>query len=501
MTEREPTTDPPRGPRGPELGIEALFAARAARAQSRTLAERVREVASATPTPEEQSARIVESALRAFGATAAVAARLVGDEQAGHLELEAAVHVPAELLAVHRRTPMATANPLVEAVRTGTEVTCTGAQSIRDRYPALGDLVAALGAESLVAVPVRYFGSVHGALGLVFTRPHVMSAAERAQLRALGGRYARALVEARLYFAEREARAQAEAARTEAETARREAEVARAALQVAHARLESRIAERTTALARANAELTTMMAQRAQADLERDALRRELASAEEQERSRLARELHDQLGQYLTAFQLGLADARQQLAEDAPVHGRLARLQVLAERMTRDTRYLALELRPPELDDVGLESALATYVDGWAARYGIGAEVAITGLAERRLPGTVGTALYRIVQEALTNVARHAQATEVSVIVDKPDGEVQLIVEDDGRGFDVEATAVRARADRRLGLAGMRERVALAGGTLTIESSPGHGTTIYVRLPIAAGSAAESRPDAGAATP
>ena len=477
MTEREPTTDPPRGPRGPELGIEALFAARAARAQSRTLAERVREVASATPTPEEQSARIVESALRAFGATAAVAARLVGDEQAGHLELEAAVHVPAELLAVHRRTPMATANPLVEAVRTGTEVTCTGAQSIRDRYPALGDLVAALGAESLVAVPVRYFGSVHGALGLVFTRPHVMSAAER------------------------EARAQAEAARTEAETARREAEVARAALQVAHARLESRIAERTTALARANAELTTMMAQRAQADLERDALRRELASAEEQERSRLARELHDQLGQYLTAFQLGLADARQQLAEDAPVHGRLARLQVLAERMTRDTRYLALELRPPELDDVGLESALATYVDGWAARYGIGAEVAITGLAERRLPGTVGTALYRIVQEALTNVARHAQATEVSVIVDKPDGEVQLIVEDDGRGFDVEATAVRARADRRLGLAGMRERVALAGGTLTIESSPGHGTTIYVRLPIAAGSAAESRPDAGAATP
>jgi signal transduction histidine kinase len=154
--------------------------------------------------------------------------------------------------------------------------------------------------------------------------------------------------------------------------------------------------------------------------------------------------------------------------------------------MTRDARYLALELRPPELDDVGFVSAIQTYVAQWSARYGIRAEVAVTGLADGGpLPSEVSSVLYRIAQEALTNAAKHADARQVSVLLDKPDGEVRLVVEDDGRGFDAEAAVERARREGRLGLAGMRERATLAGGTLAIESEPGSGTTVYVRVPVA----------------
>jgi signal transduction histidine kinase len=103
------------------------------------------------------------------------------------------------------------------------------------------------------------------------------------------------------------------------------------------------------------------------------------------------------------------------------------------------------------------------------------------------VPDDVASVLYRITQEALMNVAKHAHATQVSVVVDKPDGEVRLIIEDDGRGFDPEATAMVARSDRGLGLDGMRERAALVGGTLAIESSLGGGTTVYVRLPLPRG--------------
>jgi signal transduction histidine kinase len=245
----------------------------------------------------------------------------------------------------------------------------------------------------------------------------------------------------------------------------------------------------------------------------RDELRRALAAAEEGERQRLARELHDQLGQELTAFRLGLDDAARLAAahvpHDAPgrepLLGRLAQLGALSERMTAGARYLALELRPPELDDLGFESAVQTYVAEWGARYGVAADVAVTGaLRERPLTAEAGSTLYRIVQEALTNVAKHAAARQVSVLVDKPDGEVRLIVEDDGRGFDVEATHARAREERRLGLAGMRERASLVGGTVAVESSPGGGTTLYVRLPVGAARVGDERavpPDANAGEP
>jgi signal transduction histidine kinase len=225
---------------------------------------------------------------------------------------------------------------------------------------------------------------------------------------------------------------------------------------------------------------------------ERDELRRQLARVEEAERRRLSRELHDQLGQELTAFHLWLEDvarlirtpaSRPRRARDARLVARIEQLQDLAQRMMRGAKYISLELRPPELDDVGFESALDTYVREWSTRYDIAAEVSVTGSdSVRTLSDDIASAFYRIAQEALTNVAKHAQARHVSVIVDRRDREMRMLIEDDGRGFDQEATH-RIRRERRHGLAGMRERAALVGGEVEIESGS-DGTTVYVRIPL-----------------
>ena len=222
----------------------------------------------------------------------------------------------------------------------------------------------------------------------------------------------------------------------------------------------------------------------AQHAAERDTLRRQLAAAEESERRRLSRELHDSLGQHLTALALGLGSVKQRFARDGQPDGQIEQLEELTRTLTRDARALALELRPPELDDVGLESALATYAEQWTLRTGIEVDVTVTEIAEDHpVVPEVGTALYRIVQEALTNTAKHASARRVSVVLDQADGEVRLVIEDDGIGFDVDVAIDRARRQHRLGLGGMRERAALVGGTFEVESSPGAGTTIFVRIP------------------
>lgn len=223
---------------------------------------------------------------------------------------------------------------------------------------------------------------------------------------------------------------------------------------------------------------------------ERDALRRQLVEAEEAERRRLSRELHDELGQQLTGMSLGLEEARRLTSMPDVARGdveslgrRLEQLQALTREMTMAARYVALELRPPELDDMGFENALDTFVSGWSARFGVTAEVLVMGEGGEPMPADVASSLYRIAQEALNNVAKHAGAKQVSVIVEKGAGQVRLIVEDDGCGFDIEATVSRARRERRLGIAGMQERAALLRGEMKIESSRGGGTAIFVRLP------------------
>ena len=140
---------------------------------------------------------------------------------------------------------------------------------------------------------------------------------------------------------------------------------------------------------------------------------------------------------------------------------------------------LIWELRPTALDDLGLRAALANYVHAWSTRIGIPAELHTTGLLDDRLPSGVETALYRIAQEALTNVAKHARARAVDVILERRSDAVLLIVEDDGVGFD---PAAAGGGGQGFGVLGMHERAGLAGATLEIESSPGQGTTVIVRI-------------------
>jgi signal transduction histidine kinase len=215
----------------------------------------------------------------------------------------------------------------------------------------------------------------------------------------------------------------------------------------------------------------------------RTELLRRLVSAQEDERRRLSRELHDGLGQELTALTLGLKALEQAAPEGTPDHARLLDVHEVVGRISREAHDLAVELRPTALDDLGLGAALAAYVARWAERTGVAAAFEPIGLEEDRLPPEVESAVYRVVQEALNNVAKHARARRVTVMAAREGGELIVLVEDDGRGFDPQRVGA-ASGRRSLGLLGMRERVALVGGTLVTESGEGEGTTVQARIPL-----------------
>jgi signal transduction histidine kinase len=208
----------------------------------------------------------------------------------------------------------------------------------------------------------------------------------------------------------------------------------------------------------------------------RDALRR-VVEGQELERRRLARELHDETGQALTSILLGLRAAED--AREPEETGRaLADLRELVVATLQDVRRLAVQLRPAALDDFGLVPALERLTQTFSEASGVRVDLEAR-IGETRLPPDVETTLYRLVQEALTNVVKHAGAASVSILLVRRDGMVTLVIEDDGRGFD----AAEARGDG-LGLVGMRERVALHDGRFTLESTPDGGTTLAVDVPL-----------------
>jgi two-component system, NarL family, sensor histidine kinase DevS len=208
----------------------------------------------------------------------------------------------------------------------------------------------------------------------------------------------------------------------------------------------------------------------------RDSLRR-VVEAQELERRRLARELHDETGQALTSILLGLKGLEEKL-DDAGARASAAELRELVVATLQDVRRLAVELRPSALDDFGLVAALERLTASISEQTGIKIDFE-PALTTERLPEEVETALYRIVQESLTNVVKHAQARNVSVLLTHREDAVKAIIEDDGRGFDpVE------RAGEGFGLGGMSERLALLGGRLEIESSGEAGTTIAAEVPL-----------------
>jgi two-component system CheB/CheR fusion protein len=225
---------------------------------------------------------------------------------------------------------------------------------------------------------------------------------------------------------------------------------------------------------------------RNEAEQARQAMLQQLVTVQEEERRRIAHELHDQMGQDLTALLLGLKALADAVTPAPPVDYHLAQVQALAARLGQNVRALAVQLRPAALDGLGLTVALTTYVEAWSVQAQVVADIHTTGLDGPKLPLAVETTLYRLVQEALTNVLKHAQASNVSVIIERKQRAVHLIVEDDGVGFDVAKTQESAAQDRRLGLLGMHERVAQLDGTITIESTATSGTTLFVTLPLPA---------------
>jgi signal transduction histidine kinase len=225
--------------------------------------------------------------------------------------------------------------------------------------------------------------------------------------------------------------------------------------------------------------IITDLTERKRAEATRLELMKRLISAEDQERRRIARELHDETGQSLTALLVGLrAIEEQSLTLD--VKAAAQRLRSIAARTVDDVGRLARGLHPSLLDDMGFVAAARRHVIDYTDAFGIAVDLRLERVTSLRLPPLVQTTMYRILQEALTNVARHAKARAVTVEVGREGAMLDLVVRDDGVGFDAEAVLDRASG---LGLHGMRERVALLGGSVEIESSPGHGTTVRARIP------------------
>jgi two-component system CheB/CheR fusion protein len=241
------------------------------------------------------------------------------------------------------------------------------------------------------------------------------------------------------------------------------------------ARLEEGVKERTHAL------MLEITERRNAEERVKDLLRR-VVRAQELERRRISRDLHDQLGQQLTALRLNLQSLHARCGdEDEELCEQVAQAQSVAERLDNEVDFLAWELRPAALDEAGLVAALENFVQEWSKHFNIKADYHTARLGNVRLSPEAETSLYRIAQEALNNVYKHSGATRVDVLFERRDQHAVLIIEDDGRGFDTRAVA---DGERGMGLLNMRERAALIGGALDIESVPDEGTTVFVRVPL-----------------
>ena len=233
------------------------------------------------------------------------------------------------------------------------------------------------------------------------------------------------------------------------------------------------------------AEADRMIRQHA-ADLEKRVAERtrELIDTQEEERRRIARDLHDHLGQQLTALRLSLGACKEQVAGDEALRQTLVNAESTATQLDADVEFLAWELRPSQLNQ-GLVTAVEKFAREWSSHFRVTIDIHMSRVDEDRLPLHAALNLYRIVQEALNNVAKHAHATRVAVILEQRDDRAVLVVEDNGRGFDVLVKNTES-PEQRLGLAGMHERAALMSGTMDIESAPGKGTTVIVQIPLRA---------------
>lgn len=245
--------------------------------------------------------------------------------------------------------------------------------------------------------------------------------------------------------------------------------------------MERRVEDRTATLSQINAALESEIEERKRIEGDRQRLLQRIVSGQEEDRRRISREIHDQFGQQLIALTLKLASLKKDCGEQTKLCEQIESLQSICRQLDKDIDFLVWELRPTALDDLGLMAALSKYVHSWSEHFGVEAEVHAVGKRNNQLTSEIETVLYRIAQEALNNIAKHAKAGSVDILLEYRPGQISMIIEDDGTGFDEKRRS--DAVDRGLGLVGMRERAALVGGTFAIESHSGSGSTVVVRIP------------------
>ena len=252
---------------------------------------------------------------------------------------------------------------------------------------------------------------------------------------------------------------------------------------------EDRLAvERAQALAQAKHRATQL----AQEVIDRERAERtvkrvleQIVNVQEEERRRLARNLHDHLGQQLTALRFSIGALRDmKLTSPDALRDRVDALDRMVAQLDKDLDLLVWDLRPSTLDEMGLAPAIEQLVRQWSSATGVPADFHASSGVTKRMPAEVESHMYRIAQEALNNVSKHAKAACVSVVLDVRHGQMVLTIEDDGRGFDVDRVAAARGSHGGFGVIGMQERAALVGGNVAIESAAGKGTTVLVRVPL-----------------
>jgi signal transduction histidine kinase len=252
-----------------------------------------------------------------------------------------------------------------------------------------------------------------------------------------------------------------------------EFKMAEQALREVRDQLEVKVLERTAELEKAHAELVGAL--------------REVVAVQETERKCISREVHDHFDGSLTALRLNLESLLRGSADQPHLRPRIESLQKMAVALDSDVSYLAWMLRPPILDELGLVPALDNFIREWSERFSVHAEFRALGVNDSLAPD-VETNLYRITQEALTNTAKHANATSVNVVLRQGDDALSLVIEDNRKGFlntgpqELSVTAGESR--HGLGLAGMQERARLIGASFQIESSTTGGTSNFVSVPL-----------------
>ena len=253
-------------------------------------------------------------------------------------------------------------------------------------------------------------------------------------------------------------------------------------MQLANRRAESSANQ----LKKKQVEFEMEIQRRRSAEEEQVTLLRRFVSLQEEERRHISQELHDQCGQEIIALQLGMKRAVDivKIENQKEVNAYFQEVNEILDRLSREIHNLAFDLRPPSLDELGLHTAIRSFLELWSQRVRITVDFECRNWEEQRLTKETSLTLYRVLQEALTNVAKHSGSSHVSIVLELQRDSAVEIVEDQGIGFDVDASAENSMVRRPLGLLGMKERLASVGGSLEIESAAGKGTTLFARVPI-----------------